>query len=142
MNLSAKTEYACLALLELARFFQSGEVVRVRTIADEHGIPVPFLVQILLQLKSAGWVGSTRGAAGGYRLLHPPQQISLGALVELIEGHARETRSNVARPSPASQALVEAWATANAAHREQLDGISFADLLERAPSSRDQMYYI
>ncbi len=142
MNLSAKIEYACLALLELARFYQTGEVVRVRTIADEHGIPLPFLVQILLQLKNAGWVASTRGAAGGYRLLHPPQKISLGALVDLIEGHTRETRSNVARPSLASQALVEAWATANAAHREQLDGITFADLLKQSPTSRDEMYYI
>ncbi len=68
MKFTAKTEYACLAVLELARAFDLGEPVRIRTIADEHGIPSRFLVQILLQLKGAGLVSSTRGAAGGYQL--------------------------------------------------------------------------
>ncbi len=62
MKLSAKTEYACLAVLELAARYGTGEPVRIRTIADEHGIPSRFLVQILLQLKGAGFVASTRGA--------------------------------------------------------------------------------
>jgi Rrf2 family protein len=140
--LSAKTEYACLAVLALAAHFNSGDVVRVRAIASEHGIPLPFLVQIMLQLKSAGWVASTRGASGGYRLVHPPHQISLGALVELIEGNAKEIRSNLARPSAASEALVEAWSTANAAHRQQLSEITFADLLEQSQASSQEMYYI
>ena len=64
MKFSAKTEYACLAVLELARAYDSGEPVRIRTIADEHGIPSRFLVQILLQLKGAGLAASTRGARG------------------------------------------------------------------------------
>ena len=68
MSFSAKTEYACLAMLELALRDGSGEPVRLRDVAAAHRIPSPFLVQILLQLKSAGLVESTRGAAGGYRL--------------------------------------------------------------------------
>ena len=72
MKFSAKTEYACLAVLELARAFDSDEPVRIRSIAEEHGIPSRFLVQILLQLKGAGLVNSTRGAAGGYQLAKPP----------------------------------------------------------------------
>ena len=66
MKVSAKTDYACLAMLELAAHYGSKEPLRIRTIADEHGIPSRFLVQILLQLKGAGFVASTRGAAGGY----------------------------------------------------------------------------
>jgi DNA-binding IscR family transcriptional regulator len=45
MKFSAKTEYACLAVLELARVYESGEPVRMRTIAEEHGIPSRFLVE-------------------------------------------------------------------------------------------------
>jgi len=65
MNISATTEYACVAVLELAANYGSGEPVRNRKIAERHDVPSRFLVQILLQLKAAGLVASTRGAAGG-----------------------------------------------------------------------------
>ena len=78
MNIPAKTEYACVAMLELAANYGSDEPVPIRTIAARHGIPDRFLVQILLELKAAGLVTSTRGAAGGYRLTCPPADVSLG----------------------------------------------------------------
>src|SRR5207302_9373299 len=86
MKLSAKTEYACIAMLELARRYETGEPVRIREIADEHGIPPRFLVQILLQLKGAGYVASTRGASGGYQLLKAPEKISLGEVMRVNDG--------------------------------------------------------
>ena len=58
MKVSAKTEYACIAMLELAVSYGSGEPVRIRKIAEQHGIPSRFLVQILLQLNVAGLVTS------------------------------------------------------------------------------------
>ena len=67
MKLSAKTEYACLAMLQMAREYENAEPLQIRRIAEEQGIPARFLVQILLQLKGASLVASTRGAAGGYR---------------------------------------------------------------------------
>ena len=66
MKVSAKTEYACIAMLELAAQYGSNEPVRIRKIAERHDVPPRFLVQILLQLKGAGLVSSVRGAAGGY----------------------------------------------------------------------------
>src|ERR1700735_2272211 len=77
VKVSAKTEYACIAMLERSASFGSGEPVRIRKIAEDHGVPSRFLVQILLQLKGAGYVNSTRGAAGGYELIKPPDEISL-----------------------------------------------------------------
>ena len=78
MKISAKTEYACIAVLELAAQYGTGEPVRIRRIAERHDVPPRFLVQILLQLKGAGLVTSVRGAAGGYQLIQPPEQVSLG----------------------------------------------------------------
>ena len=77
MIVSAKTEYACIAVLELAARHVRGEPVRIREIAAAHAIPSRFLVQILLQLKSAGIVQSIRGAAGGYQLAREPDDITL-----------------------------------------------------------------
>lgn len=141
MNRSAKTEYACLAVLELAAKFGSDEPVRVRTIADLQGIPSPFLVQILLQLKSAGIVESTRGAAGGYRLARDPATLSLGEVVAIMEG-VEAGGSEVVESIAAKRALHEAWMEADAARREALAGITFADLLERSRGRTEAMYYI
>ena len=78
MKISAKTEYACIAMLELAAQYGSGEPVRIRRIAERHDVPPRFLVQILLQLKGAGLVASVRGAAGGYQLSSRPRRSRSG----------------------------------------------------------------
>src|ERR1700704_6494332 len=109
MKLSAKTEYACIAVLELARRFETREPVRIREIADEHGIPGRFLVQILLQLKGAGYVASTRGALGGYQLLKPPEDITLGEVMSVIEGQETEVTSTGPTTSPTARVLVQVW---------------------------------
>jgi Rrf2 family protein len=144
MKISAKTEYACIAMLELASRHGSGEPVRIRKIAERHGVPPRFLVQILLQLKGAGLVHSTRGAAGGYHLNRSPEEISLGEVMRIIEGAGKSngTVTSASPDSPAVKALVQAWSDIDAVQREMLNKISFADLLERARNHDDRMYYI
>lgn len=144
MKISAKTEYACVAVLELASCFGSGEPVRIRKIAERHDIPPRFLVQILLQLKGAGLVASTRGAAGGYHLVRPPEDLSLGEVMDVIEGFkaGSEKTSSASPDSPAVKALLAAWQGVEKVQREMLHGISFAELLERAREQDEQMYYI
>jgi Rrf2 family protein len=85
MFLSAKAEYASLAMLELAVQYGDPKPVRLVDIAEKHGIPQRFLVQILLQLKGAGLVASVRGASGGYQLARPPEEISLGDVLGVID---------------------------------------------------------
>ena len=131
MKVSAKTEYACLAMLELAARYGSGEPVRIRTIAEEHGIPSRFLVQILLQLKGAGFVSSTRGASGGYQLIKPPEEISLGEVMSVIEGQDTEVTNSGADHSPTARVLVDAWREVAQVQHNTLYGITFGDLVGR-----------
>ena len=77
MRISAKAEYACLAVIALAQRRVENRPVPIREIAEAQGIPETFLTQILLKLKGAGLVLSTRGSAGGYRLARSPEEISL-----------------------------------------------------------------
>jgi Rrf2 family protein len=141
MRFSAKTEYACLAVLELARAYETGEPVRIRAIAAEHGIPSRFLVQILLQLKGAGLVASFRGAAGGYQLLKPPEKITLAEVMSVVDG--REKLPNPAAAKTATRrALLRAWRTAALAEQEVLVDLSFADLVQRASGELEPMYHI
>ena len=142
MKVSAKTEYACIALLELAARHGSGEPVRIRDIADRHGIPSRFLVQILLQLKGAGLVASTRGASGGYQMLKAPEEISLGEVMAVIDGPADNGASSAAPDSAAGRILADAWREINDLERQMLGSLTFADLIERAKAQNEPMYHI
>jgi Rrf2 family cysteine metabolism transcriptional repressor len=92
MLFSAKAEYACVAMLELAARYADTRPVRLADVADKHGISDRFLVQILLQLKQAGLVDSTRGASGGYALSRNPSDISLHDILRVVDPLERPTR--------------------------------------------------
>ena len=142
MRVSAKTEYACIAMLELAASYGSGDPVRIRKIAEEHGIPSRFLVQILLQLKGAGYVNSTRGAAGGYELIKPPEQITLSEIMTVIDGTDEASSTLATAESPASKVLHECWREVTKVEREALQKINFAQLIDRTRRRSENMYYI
>ena len=72
MKLSVKSDYAARAVLGLSRQYSTGAAVRADDLADEQGIPVNYLVQILIELKAAQIVRSQRGKEGGYLLARPP----------------------------------------------------------------------
>lgn len=140
MNLSAKTEYACLAMLQLAEEHGSGEPVQIRRIAEDQGIPPRFLVQILLQLKGASLVVSTRGAAGGYRLARAPREISLADILDVMDGDDRP-QSNVGKMTPLVGIMLELCQELNEAQRNRLEDTTLADLVEQA-AQREPMWYI
>jgi len=126
-------------MLELANRFGAGEPVRVRTIADRHRIPARFLVQILLQLKGAGLVASTRGASGGYELSRAPRDITLAEILDVVSG--RGSGGNVPE-SPWSLALASVWSEVAAAEHRALESVTLADLLKRAEHTVQHMYHI
>jgi Rrf2 family protein len=140
MKLSARTEYACLAMLQLAQDYDSGEPLQIRRIAEEHAIPARFLVQILLQLKGASLVASTRGAAGGYRLARPPREITLAEVIEVMEG-AEPLGTNAGKSTPLVGALLQLCRELGDAQRDRLNDTSLADLVEQA-AKREPMWYI
>ena len=144
MRISATTEYAAIAALELARCRGTADPVRLRSISEGQGVPEKFLVQILLQLKAAGLVTSTRGAAGGYRLARPPEDITLADIRGAIEGDgdAAPATAELAGRSRAAAALAAAWDEGARAEADALRGVSLADLLDRCRSVADAMYYI
>ena len=85
MKLSKKSEYALRALLELTLLHDIGTIQR-REIATRQHIPLEFLEQILLGLKRAGLLTSRRGLKGGYSLIKPPNQITLGQVIRILDG--------------------------------------------------------
>ena len=92
MKLTAKSEYALLALIYLARHANS-ENITSKTVADEQGIPQKFLQQIFFVLKRCGHVKTTKGQTGGYRLAKPASAITLAEVVRLFDGALAPTDS-------------------------------------------------
>lgn len=84
MKVSSKTDYALRTVLELS-LSTDGSVTKASTIAGRQSIPLKFLEQILLALRSGGVVASRRGARGGYYLASPPRDITLAEVVRLTE---------------------------------------------------------
>jgi Rrf2 family protein len=143
MRISAKAEYACVAMLELAANRSDSQPVRVKEIAKAHSIPLRFLVQILLQLKGAGLVASIRGAAGGYQLARAPQDISLADVVNVID-RAPPPRVEAA-PLPSSstvQAVRTVWREIQAEEQRMLERVTLADLVQQIEHTNVAMYQI
>jgi Rrf2 family protein len=142
MNVSAKTEYACIAVLELALRHASGEPVRIRDIAEAHGVPSRFLVQILLQLKTAGLVQSLRGATGGYQLAKDPSEITLYDVMSVVDGLSSQIKSSAGRATSSTRVLLGVWRKVATQEREILADESFADLARQVQGQADPMYHI
>jgi Rrf2 family protein len=83
--LAQKTRYALRSLLYLAEEGAGGPVQLAR-IAETQRVPPKYLELIMLDLKRAGFVRSTRGPKGGYVLARDPKDISFGEIVRVTEG--------------------------------------------------------
>ena len=144
MRVSAKAEYACVAMLELAAGFAEPQPLRIKAIAEAQGIPPRFLVQILLQLKTAGLVVSVRGASGGYQLARRPEEITLAEVINAIDDRARTPRSALseARRSPAVGVLLSIWGEVQAEEQRALQQITLAELVRRSQDNHALSYQI
>ncbi|HBL15935.1 MAG: hypothetical protein A2X36_01765 [Elusimicrobia bacterium GWA2_69_24] len=84
-SLTTKSKYGVDAVLDLARHYGKG-LVQIKGIADRHGIPAQYLVQIMNRLTRAGLVRAFRGKQGGFSLAHDPRETSFLAVLEALEG--------------------------------------------------------
>lgn len=150
--LTNRGKYATRAVLDLALHYQQGPVL-IQDIAERQRIPLKFLEQILLTLKTAGFVASRKGRGGGYYCAKPPREITLGAIVRVIDGPlAPVSCVSVTQfvpcgcPDPATCALRSYWKDARDALSRVLDGTTFADICERQEDNlqqaRDMIDYV
>ena len=72
-------------MLELALNYGGGPV-QIKTIAKDQKIPIRFLEQLILTLRKAGLVSSSRGKYGGHSLGKRPSEISVLSVIEALEG--------------------------------------------------------
>jgi Rrf2 family protein len=132
MRVSAKADYAVRAAAELASAGVQGHRKREQ-IAEAQQIPSKFLETILLDLKHAGIVKSTRGADGGYALARPAADISIADVIRAVDGPmatVRGERVESVEYSGSARALRDVWVAVRASLRRVLETTSLQDLVD------------
>jgi Rrf2 family protein len=118
-------------ILDMAQHFNGGPV-QLGDIARRQNISLKYLEQIIRPLKKANYIKSFRGAKGGHMLNKPPQEITVGEIVALLEGGASLTlcSENPDICDRVDHCLTRyLWLEASKAMFERLRTITFADLL-------------
>lgn len=92
MKLTTRSEYALLALICLARH-EPSQYISGEKIATEEKIPINYLQQIMLTLKTARYIQSLKGQRGGYRLAKPADQITVAEVIRVFDGSLAPTES-------------------------------------------------
>lgn len=85
MKMTKKGEYALRALLALSLVYDQ-KTLSLREISEQEDLPVKFLEQIMMVLKRNDLVQSVKGKHGGYSLSRPPEEITLGEVIRVIDG--------------------------------------------------------
>lgn len=132
MRLSSKTEYALRTLTDLA-INGRDRVSRIADIASRQGIPVKFLEQILLVLKSSNMVSSQRGAKGGYFIAMQPAKITLASVVSLTDDSILASTVNEHNSNGKNQLspFGEVWSEINDLIQQKLEKITIQDMCNR-----------
>lgn len=140
MKLTSQSEYALLALVFLARHAEQG-VVPAEKISRAQDIPLKFLEQILIALRRAGLVKSTKGMRGGYRLGKSADTISLAEVIRLFEGALAPTMSASVHfyestPVEREAALLEVFCEIRDVVAQRLESTTLADVAGQKTGGR------
>ncbi|HEY2380477.1 MAG TPA: Rrf2 family transcriptional regulator [Terriglobia bacterium] len=136
--MSARDEYACSAVLELALNYDSEAPVRVQDIAQRQAIPMKFLFQIMQILKRVEIVRSRRGTEGGFTLTRAPSQITLGDVVRAMSGPFVQL-SSLDNGKDSQFKLI--WDDVDRAIGGVLNNITFEELVRRERSNQRRLMY-
>jgi Rrf2 family protein len=150
MKISMKADYGIRALLDLAEHYGDDPVPSHDVAARQH-VPGPFLDQLLMALRRAGLVRSTRGPRGGHVLGRAPEDITLAQAVDVLEGQATQMecfdapetcevnfgcsiRSSLMRAEEAARQVLESTTIADMVREKRQQGV-FHGIYHPIPAS-------
>ena len=131
MKLSTRSRYGTRLILDMAQH-QRETPIQLGEIARRQNISLKYLEQIIRPLKRAQYIKSFRGSKGGHMLNKPPEQITVGEVVAMLEGGSVLTHcsKNPKICSRSERCLTRyLWMEASDALFARLNQITFADLL-------------
>ncbi len=144
MRISMRADYGARAMLDLAQRYGNG-LAQTADIAARQQIPESYLEQLLTTVRKAGLIRSVRGPAGGHELARAPADISLGDVLDALEGVSSPTSCMDEGACSVSDECVlqDVWSDLMGNYQRMVHGISIAELLERSSERQSRsMYHI
>lgn len=139
MKITAKLDYTCRILCELAREYSKGEPVRIEQLSKAEGVPANFLAQMLGELRNAKLVISRRGTQGGFLLARSPAEITLLDIIEAVEGELFEFNGNGNSGGRSSRRLKQIWSEVREAAADKARSYTLEIIAAKVDA---EMYYI
>jgi Rrf2 family protein len=133
MKLSTRGRYSTRLMLELGLSFGQGPML-LKDISSRQEISLKYLGQLIIPLKIAGLIKSTRGSHGGYYLARPPEDIKLSQILKAVEGNLAFTEC-VESPDICYRSGTcvahDIWEQASRQFDDTLSSITLADMLKK-----------
>lgn len=132
MKISTKGRYALRLMLDLA-VYGGDDYIPLKVVSGRQEISVKYLEQLITILSRGGFVLSSRGAQGGYKLAKSAAQYTVGDILRLMEGSLApvtclEQEGNTC-PRVEQCVTLSVWKKVQAAVENVVDGITLADLV-------------
>lgn len=145
MKVSTKGRYAIRVMLDLA-MNNTGEYIPLKEVSERQGITLKYLEQIIILLKRAGYLKSTRGNGGGYKLSKEPSEYTIGDIIRTTEGSLApisclEDEVNTCERKSICPTL-EMWEGLYKVVNDYLDSITIQDLLDKQKEMIGNYYVI
>jgi len=139
MKITAQEEYGLRCLLQIARAGEKNSL-SIAEIAEKEGLSTPYAAKMLSLLRQVGFIDSTLGRSGGYKLAKPPHELGLGTVLLAI-GERLFEESEYCQEHAGSEAggpcvhhsscnVPSLWQTLESCMQHILDGLTLADLLD------------
>jgi FeS assembly SUF system regulator len=138
LRLSKLTDYAVVIMAYLSQ--HPGLAINAKSIAEHTGISLPTTSKLLKRLSHEGLLQANRGVKGGYQLAYPARDISLGTVIQTLEGQIALTECSHATLACALEkqcTIRDNWRRISAFIQTTLMHISLADLTQ--PLKRSQL---
>ena len=130
MHISARTDYALRALLEVAASYPNGATMS--EIVNAQGLPRSFIEAILPELRRADLVRLSRGGTARYSLARPAEDMSVGSVLRAIDGPFTRVRGlppDLVDYNGSAREMSALWVAVEASLDHLLEGITLADLV-------------
>ena len=138
MKLSTRGRYGTRLMVDLASHYAEGPVP-LAAIAKRQDLSAKYLEQLIILLKGAGLIRSARGRRGGYMLARKPEKISVGEVVEVLEGRlaAVDCVMDPAICPRSPECLTrDIWAKMTEAIKQQLYSMNLKDIMDCKPAPK------
>jgi Rrf2 family transcriptional regulator, cysteine metabolism repressor len=137
-----RADYGARAIIDLAQHYGQG-LTQTAEIAARQRIPESYLEQLLTTLRKAGLVRSVRGPAGGHELARAPAILTLGDVLDVLEGVSSPSAPPDDGNATAADVLQDVWRDIAAHYQRLIHQISIEQLVQRqAEREARSMYYI